>query len=156
MNKTLISLLLLTSIIGTTTKVSAECIDCTVPNNIGVSDATRLNDTGLISIVGKYKLPTNTLNLSVRPSLSLTKTGLIGGGAALTLDTDVPVGTIYSGFGVSVDQLFPTSTTKTYGLIGVERKLDNQYSVFGDVRLPFASQDGVYKPSISVGIGYSF
>lgn len=135
---------------------AAECTDCTVPNFVGISTSNRLNDTSVMSITGKYKVPTNSIDLSLRPEVTLNNSGLIGGGAALTIDTKVPVGTLYSGVGVSLDQLFPTSNLKTYGVVGVESKINYLYNAFGTVKLPFSSDAGVYKPTFTVGLGYSF
>jgi hypothetical protein len=132
---------------------SAPTTAAEVPNYIGLNTSTRINDTNAVSINGKYKVPNQPL--SVRPELTLSQTGYVGGAASLTLDVQVPVGTIYSGFGVSVEQLFPTSDTKTYGVVGVESVLNDRYTVSGQVKLPFTSVNGAYKPAFSVGLGYN-
>lgn len=126
-----------------------------VSNYIGVSTSSRINDSSVLSVSGKYKLPIAATDLSVRPELTLNGAGLVGVGASLTLDTKVPVGTLYSGFGVSVEQLFPTTNTKAFGVIGVESKLSDVYSAYGSVKLPFSSVSGAYNPTVTVGLGYS-
>ena len=148
MSKTilLVAAALVTQVIS---PVSAE-----VPNYLGVSTTTNINSTNNVSFSGKFKVPTKT-PLSVRPELTLTQNNLVGGGLALTLDTAVPGGTLYSGFGVSVNQLFPTSSTTTYGVIGLETALTDRYNAYSSVKLPFTRTGGEYTPSVTFGLGYS-
>lgn len=155
MNKATSSLLAL-SIIANNQAIAAEVSNTSPDNYIGVSSTVVINSKPLNSVTGRVKLPIRSINLSVRPELTINNSSLIGGGAALTVDTKLPIGTLYSGFGAGVEQLFPSTRLKTYGVVGLESKVADAYTVYGNIKLPFSTEQNKYNPALTVGVGYNF
>lgn len=124
-------------------------------NNISIGYNGNLDTINNYTIGGKLGVYSNgELDVSLRPELSLLKDRL-SGGASLTIDKLVGDKTFYSGFGTSTNVVANSTTFKPFALIGASQTLDDKYSVFGQVKLPFESYDNKYSPVINIGIGYS-
>jgi hypothetical protein len=125
-------------------------------NSVYSSQGIAVSGTQTNTLGGKLNLVCGENSaFSFRPSVTI-KDNRLGVSGSVTVDKYIIDVDAYAGLGLATNLLVNDDKVKAFFVVGGERFISSNYTLFGEVKFPFETVKSTYSPTINVGLGYKF